>query len=98
MASVTLSITESLQHLFRALSWVNWSELAREEARKKLILENYLRLGTISDAEWKFCEKIDWHPVDQLPLKEEFVQEMNKIKQEKAIKLKSIADLFKNLN
>ena len=66
-----------------------------EEAIKKLIFENYIKTGNISDNEWVFCEKIDWHPVDELPLKEEFVKRLNIIKKEKGIKFKSIDELRK---
>jgi len=77
--------------------WVNWSEIAREEALKKIIFENYMKTGKITDEEWEFCEKIDWHPVDELPLKEEFKKELERKKKEKSIKLKSISDIFKNI-
>ncbi len=95
MASLTLSISDELKNKIKEFLWVNWSEIAREEAMKKLIFENYIKTGNISDKEWEFCEKIGWHPVDELPLKEEFIKKINKIKKEKSIKFKSVADLRK---
>lgn len=95
MASLTLSVSEEIKHQLKEFLWVNWSEIAREEALKKLIFENYIRTGILSDEEWEFCEKIDWHPVDELPLKKEFIEKMKRIKKEKSIKFKSIADLKK---
>ena len=95
MASLTLSISEEMKNQLKALMWVNWSEIAREEAMKKLIFENYIKTGEITDDEWAFCEKIDWHPVDELPLKNEFIERVKKIKTEKGIKFKSIPDLRK---
>ncbi|MEK6893774.1 MAG: hypothetical protein AABX07_06260 [Nanoarchaeota archaeon] len=95
MASLTLSVSEEMRNQLKAFLWVNWSEIAREEAIKKLIFENYIKTGDITDEEWAFCEKIDWHPVDELPLKEEFIKKINKIKKEKSIKFKSVADLRK---
>lgn len=95
MTSVTLSVSEDLKGSLIMLSWVNWSDIAREEAMKKLIFENYMKTGAITDAEWDFCEKVDWHPVDELPLKESFRKELDKRKKEPFIKFKSVNDIFK---
>ena len=95
MASLTLSLSDEFKNDLKDFLWVNWSEIAREEAIKKLIFENYIKTGNISDNEWVFCEKIDWHPVDELPLREEFVKKLNTIKKEKGIKFKSIDELRK---
>ncbi|MEK6934909.1 MAG: hypothetical protein AABW46_03450 [Nanoarchaeota archaeon] len=97
MASITLSVSEELKRELKSISWVNWSEIAREETMKKLIFENYMKTGEISDEEWEFCDRIDWHPVDELPLKEDFIKKLESIKKEKPIKVKSISDIFKNL-
>ncbi len=97
MATLTLSVSESLHHFLKSFSWVNWSELSREEAYKKLIFESYIKNGTLTDSEWSFCEKIDWHPVDELPLKEEFVKKIAAIRKEKPIRFKSVSELFKRL-
>lgn len=97
MTSLTLSVSDEFKDQLKALQWVNWSEIAREEAMKKLIFENYMKTGKITDEEWKFCEKIDWHPVDELPLKEEYVKKLERIKKEKSIKVKSVSDIFKNI-
>ena len=95
MASLTLSVSDEFKNEIKEFIWVNWSEIAREESLKRLIFENYMRTKNLTDEEWEFCEKIDWHPVDELPLKEEFVEKLKKIKKEKGIKFKSISDLRK---
>ncbi|HLD89240.1 MAG TPA: hypothetical protein VI894_03465 [Candidatus Nanoarchaeia archaeon] len=95
MASVTLSITDQFKEQLKHFQWVNWSEIAKEETRKKLIFEKYLKTGEVSDDDWKFCDKIDWHPVDELPLKEEFVEKLKKTKKKKSIRISSVADIFK---
>ncbi len=95
MSSITLSVSEELKNELKKLQWVNWSEVAREEATKKLIFENYLKLGEVTDEEWNFCEKIDWHPVDELPIKEEYKKEIEKRKKEKYIRVKSVDEIFK---
>ena len=96
MPSITISMTEEKRNEIKdKYSWINWSEIAREEITKKLIFENYLKTKTLTDEEWKFCEKIDWHPVDELPIKEEFKKELEKRKKEKYIKLKSVEQIFR---
>jgi hypothetical protein len=95
MVSLTLSVTEDFKKEISALSWVNWSEIAREEAMKKLISENFIRTGKISDDEWKFCESIDWHPVDEFPLKKEYIRKLSVISRQKHKKLKSFSEIFK---
>ena len=97
MASLTLSVSDEFKNKLKKFLWVNWSEIAREETMKKLIFENYVKSGNITDEEWKFCEKIDWHPVDELPFKEEFIKKLESVKKEKSIKLKSVSDIFKNI-
>jgi len=95
MVSLTMSVSEEVRNQLKMFTWVNWSEVARQESIKRLIFENYIKIGSITDEEWNFCEKIDWHPVDELPLKEEFVEKLKKIKKEKSIKFNSVDDLFK---
>ena len=98
MVSLTLSLTEEMKNELKAFIWVNWSEIARIEAVKKLIFESYMLKKDLTDAEWAFCERIDWHPVDQLPLREDFIKKLEKIKKEKPIRFNSVADLFKGMN
>ncbi len=95
MASLTLAVTEEMKNELKSFLWVNWSEIAREEAMKKLIFENYLKTGHLTDEEWDFCDKIDWHPVDELPLQEGFKKELEKRRKEKSIKIKTVEDIFK---
>jgi|SRR3989344_5458377 len=97
MASLTLLTSEEFKSQLKEFVWVNWSEMAREEAMKRLIFENYIKTGKITDEEWKFCEKVDWHPVDELPLKMEFIKNLKEIKKEKSIRLKSVSGIFKNV-
>jgi hypothetical protein len=96
MASITISVSEEFKNRLREFLWVNWSEIARKEVIKKLIFEKYLKTKELSDREWAFCEKIDWHPVDELPLREEFKKELGKRRKEKGIKFKSVDEIFKH--
>ncbi|MFH1365553.1 MAG: hypothetical protein ABIH28_03145 [archaeon] len=94
MASLTLPISEEFKNQLKEFLWVNWSEIAREESLKKVIFENYIKKKNITDEEWDFCERIDWHPVDELPLREEFIKKLNKIKKGKFKKYNSVEELF----
>ncbi len=62
---------------------------------KKDIFERFMKTGEITDEDWKFCEEINWHPVDELPLKESFIKELEKREKEPFLKLKFIKDIFK---
>lgn len=97
MASLTLSMSDEFKNKLKNFLWINWSEIAREETMKKLIFENYIKTGSITGEEWKFCEKIDWHPVDELPLKEEFKKELERRKKEKGIRFNSVEALKKSI-
>ncbi|MEM4263942.1 MAG: hypothetical protein QW666_03565 [Candidatus Woesearchaeota archaeon] len=95
MATVTLPVTEEFKSQLKRFAWINWSEIAREEALKKVIFESYMKTGKISDEDWEFCDKIDWHPVDELPIKEELKKELIKRKKGPFVKLKSVEELFR---
>ena len=80
MACITVSVDDNLKKRLERFPWVNWSEIGREELLKRYIFDKYMKSGVLTKDEEKFCETIDWHPVDELPLKEEFVQKMNRIR------------------
>jgi len=98
MATLTLVVDAEFRNRLREFPWVNWSEIAREEARKKLIFEDFMRKRELSDEDWRFCERLDWHPVDELPLKKGFIEKMRRISREKSIKVSSLAELFDELH
>lgn len=97
MANLTLSMEENMKNSLKTFVWINWSEIAREETVKKLIFEGYIKTGDLSDEEWNFCEKIDWHPVDELPIKEEFIEKLKKIKKGKFNKYNSAGEFFSKI-
>ena len=78
MPSVVIPASDKLKADLKRFSWVNWSEVAREEVRKKDILETYMKTKKVSSEDLAFCEEIDWHPVDELPLKKEFIKKLKK--------------------
>lgn len=80
MACITVPLGESVRKRMAAFSWVNWSDVGREEVIKREVFERYLRTRKLSKDDERFCEAIDWHPVDELPLKKEFAERLKKIK------------------
>lgn len=94
MSNITLSIPKEMKQETEQLGWVNFSELSKEELLKKEMFERYIKTGKITDKDWEFCEEIDWHPVDWLPLKEEFIKELKEAEKEPSIKLKSVKEIF----
>lgn len=79
MACITVPIDESVRERMAQFSWVNWSEVGREEITKREMFERYVRTRKLSEEDEIFCEAADWHPVDELPLKKEFAEHLKKI-------------------
>lgn len=82
MACVTIPVDDSFKERLALFPWINWSEIAKEEAMKKEIFEEYIKTRKLSKEYEEFCESIDWHPVDELPMKKEFIEELKKISKE----------------
>lgn len=79
MACITVPLKESFKQRISRFPWVNWSEVGREEALKKDIFDRFIRAGKLTEEEREFCDSIDWHPVDELPLREEYVRKLKRI-------------------
>lgn len=79
MPSIVVSIEDESKKRLDRFPWVNWSEVSREEALKREIFETYIKTGKLSEENMEFCDKIDWHPVDELPMKKEYVEKLKKI-------------------
>jgi len=94
MVSLTISLDDDTFDKLSKYAWVNWSEIARTETTKREILERFLKTEKITDEDWKFCESIDWHPVDELPFKKSFIKKMKKTSKEKSIRLKKVSGIF----
>ena len=94
MATITVPVPDNLYREMEHFSWVKWSEVARNTIWKRLIFEKYIRSGELSNEDMEFCDKIDWHPVDELSLREDFVQKLKDLKKETPIKVKDISQIF----
>jgi len=66
-----------------------------ENYRKKEIFELYMKTKKISKEDQEFCEEIDWHPVDELPLREDYIKKMKKIDKEPKGKAMTIKEFDK---
>lgn len=100
MACITVSVEKSFKERLERFPWINWSEIGREELLKRYIFDKYMKTGKLTREEERFCEQIDWHPVDELPLKEEFIKKLNKIKNSsysKPIKPEQLKEWFGEL-
>ena len=59
------------------------------------ISARFKQTGEVTDEDWEFCEQIDWHPVDELPMKPEHIEELKKTLKEPSIKFNSVSEIFK---
>ena len=65
-----------------------------EDVFKMEMFEKYLKNGELSDDDWEFCERVDWHPVDELPLRDGVIERLNEAEEGNFVRLSSIDDLF----
>ena len=65
-----------------------------KEVFKREMFVKYLKNGELSDDDWEFCERVDWHPVDELPLRNGVIERMGEAENGKFVRLSSIDDLF----
>ena len=96
MPSMILSIEDDLRLKIDKFLWVNWSEVAREESLKRDIFDKFIKTGTLSKEDQEFCDKINWAPIDELEVKEEYVEKLKKrIKEEPSKKSMSLKEFNK---
>jgi hypothetical protein len=83
--NLTLSIPKELEKELLEKPYIKWTEIARNAIRKEAILlkkkeifEKYAKSQKITKEEQEFMEKIDWHPVDELPIKKEYAEKLLK--------------------
>ena len=79
MASLVLTVSDEVKEDLDSFPWVNWSEVGREEFIKKEIFEKFIHAGKLSDEDKKFCEKINWEPIDEMEVREEYIKKIKGI-------------------
>lgn len=99
--NLTMSLSGEEEQIVKGNRHIKWTEVARKAIReealklKKLqLLSRYLDKKPISAEEWRLMDKIDWHPVDEIELKDSFVKEILKASRGKSAKVKHIKELF----
>lgn len=83
MGNITVPLEKEFKERMDSFSWVNWSAVGRNEMLKRDIFDKYIKTGKISKEDAKFCERIDWHPVDELPLRAEYIKKLKRIEKER---------------
>jgi len=97
MSNIIIPLEDKDVDRLKHFSTVNWSSDMKEELIKRDIFERYIKTGEVTDEDWEYCEEIDWHPVDELPLREESVKRLEEAKKQKPIEYKSLSELFKRI-
>ncbi len=46
---------------------------------KQDIFERFIKTGELSEEDQEFCDKIDWYPIDELEVKEEYAKKLKAI-------------------
>ena len=82
MGSATLTILDETKNELSNFAWVNWSEVAREDVRKKEIFEILIKGVKLSKEDEEFCEKTGWDPLDEMELREEYIEKLKRIEKE----------------
>jgi hypothetical protein len=95
MATLTIPVDDEFYQKIQELSWIRWSRVVQEGIRKRKILEIYIRNNTISESDASFCESIDWHPVDELPVKEKVIDKIKSEDKSSRVKVNDVADIFR---
>ena len=54
---------------------------------KRRIFKKYMKTKKLTKEENDFCEKNDWHPVDELPLKKDLLTKWKKLEKANPINL-----------
>ena len=62
---------------------------------KRDIFEQFIETGELSAEDQEFCDRIDWYPVDELPLREEYVKKLKALSKKPAGKPMTIEEFNK---
>lgn len=101
--NVTLSVSGKLMEGMRRHSSVKWTEVAREAMARELerlmkaeLLQKFLHKERFSQFEEEWMEEHDWHPVDEMQLKPEFIKRVQASRKEHSKKIKNVSELLKS--
>ena len=46
---------------------------------KQSIFERFVKTKELSEEDQEFCDKIDWYPIDELEVKEEYAEKLKRV-------------------
>ena len=95
MVSITIPLEENFRERLESFHWVKWSEVGREETLKRDIFDRFIKTNKLSESDQEFCDIMDWHPVDELPLRKEYIKKLKKIEKGPHSKPMNAKDLNK---
>ncbi|MBM3229524.1 hypothetical protein FJZ26_03770 [Candidatus Parvarchaeota archaeon] len=91
MVNITLSVSDTLRLEMNRHNDIRWSEVARnaivekiKQLRKLEILRKYVEKEPFSDADLRWMDENDWHPVDERPMKKTFINTLKASRREKS--------------
>ncbi len=64
---------------------------------KNDIFRRYKETGKLTNEDWEFCEHTDWHPVDEMPLKEEHIEKLKMTLKEPSTRYQSTEEFFESI-
>ena len=87
--NITLSVSGELEKLIKKHPEIKWTELARkgmiseaEKLQKLELLRKFVDKEQLSGEDFEWMDKNDWHPVDEMEFKPEFVKKSLRISKE----------------
>jgi hypothetical protein len=79
MACITISVDRLFKARMEKFPWVNWSEVGREEAIKREMFERFLENRKLTKEDLEFCDRIDWYPYEELPIRKEYLRKLERL-------------------
>ena len=61
---------------------------------KQALMKKYSKKESFTQEELDWMEETDWHPVDEMGLKPQFIKKLEEAEKRKSIKGKTIEELF----
>jgi len=99
--NITLSVSGELEKLVKGHPEIKWTEIARqgmlseaEKLKKLSLLRKFVDKEPLSEDDFVWMDEHDWHPVDEMNFKPEFIREVTKREKGKFRKIKGIKELF----
>ncbi|MEK6816597.1 MAG: hypothetical protein AABY09_03215 [Nanoarchaeota archaeon] len=79
MVSITVALEESTKAKMDGFLWINWSEVGAEQLMRRDIFEKFIKGIGLSEEDETFCERTGWDPLDEMELREEYIEKLKKL-------------------